>query len=64
MSEPDGEPIYAGMFDVQLRVTIAASGSNSMALESLVRGCLSHSPVPRTLFTATPFAPYINVTSV
>lgn len=64
MSEPNGEPVYAGMFDVELRVNIAADGSNPMALESLVARCLSHSPVPCTLITATPFALHVNVTSV
>lgn len=64
MSEPDGEPVYAGLFDVELRVNIAADGSNPMALESLVTGCLSHSPVLCTLITATPFSLHVNVTSV
>jgi uncharacterized OsmC-like protein len=63
MSEPNGEPVYAGMFDVELRVTIAADGSNPLALESLVTKCLSHSPVPCTLTTATPFALHVAVTS-
>jgi uncharacterized OsmC-like protein len=63
MSEPNGEPVYAGMFDVELRVTIAADESSPMALESLVKGCLSHSPVPCTLTTATPFSLHINVMS-
>ena len=64
MAEPDGKLVYAGLFDVQLRVNIAADGANPMALESLVRGCLSHSPVPCTVITATPFALQVNVTSV
>ena len=64
MSEPDGEPVYAGLFDVELWVNIAADGSNPMALESLVTECLSHSPVPCTLKTATPFDLHVNVTSV
>ena len=64
MSEPDGKPVYAGLFDVELRVNIAADGSNPMTLESLVTGCLSHSPVPCTLKTATPFALHVNVTSL
>ena len=63
MSESNGEPVYAGMFDVELRVTIAADGSNPLALESLVTKCLSHSPVPCTLTTATPFALHVAVTS-
>jgi uncharacterized OsmC-like protein len=64
MSEPDGRPVYAGAWDVELHVTIAADGSNKMALEDLVTRCLSHSPVPCTLTTATPFALHVNVTSV
>jgi uncharacterized OsmC-like protein len=63
MSEPNGEPVYAGMFDVEMRVTIAADGSSPLALEGLVTRCLSHSPVPCTLTTATPFALHIAVTS-
>jgi uncharacterized OsmC-like protein len=63
MSEPDGKPVYAGMFDVELRVTIAADGSNPVALEGLVTRSLSHSPVPSTLTTATPYALHITVTS-
>lgn len=61
MSEPNGEPVYAGLFDVELRVNIAGDGSNPMALESLVKRCLSHSPVPCTLTTATPFALHVHV---
>ena len=64
MLEPDGEPVYAGLFDVELRINIAADGLNPTALKSLVTGCLSHSPVPCTLKTATPFALHINVTSM
>ncbi len=64
MSEPNGETVYAGLFDVELRVNIAANGADPMVLENLVRGCLSHSPVPCTLITATPLAVLVNVTSV
>ena len=64
MSEPSGEPVYAGLSGVELQVNIAADGSNPMALESLVTRCLSHSPVPCTLITATPFSLHVNVTSV
>ncbi len=63
MSEPNGEPVYAGPFDVQLHVTIAANGSTPMALKSLVQDCLGHSPVPSALSTATPFNLQINVAS-
>lgn len=64
MSEPHGEPVYAGLFDVEVRVNIAADGSSPLALESLVTRCLSHSPVPSTLITATPFALHVHVKSV
>ncbi len=63
MSEPNGEAVYAGLFDVELQVNIAADGSNPLALESLVTRCLSHSPVPSTLTTATPYALHVTVTS-
>lgn len=61
MSEPNGEPVHAGPFDVELWVSVAANGSSPMALESLVTRCLRHSPVPSALTTATPFALHINV---
>ena len=61
MSEPDGAPVHAGPFDVELRVTVAANGSSPQALKTLVEGCLGHSPVPSALVTATPFALHINV---
>lgn len=63
MSEPSGEPVYAGPFDVELRVTVAANGATPSALKSLVENCLSHSPVPSALITATPFALHVNVAS-
>ena len=63
MSEPQGEPVYAGLFDVELQVNIAADQADSTALESLVTRCLSHSPVPCTLTTATPFALRVHVAS-
>jgi uncharacterized OsmC-like protein len=64
MSKSNGEPVYAGPFDVEMHVTIAANGANPMAIESLVTECLKHSPVPNALTTATPFALHVNVTSV
>ena len=63
MSSIDGAPVYAGLFDVDLKVTIAAKGSSRAELESLVSRCLAHSPVPCTLETATPFSVDVNVTS-
>ena len=64
MSEPDGKPVYAGPFDVELRITIAARGATPAALRTLVERCLNHSPVPSALVTATPFALHVNVTSL
>jgi uncharacterized OsmC-like protein len=61
MSEPNGDPVYAGPFDVELRVTVAANGSTPQALKTLIESCLGHSPVPSALITATPFALHINV---
>jgi uncharacterized OsmC-like protein len=61
MSEPNGEPVYAGPFDVELRVTVAANGATPLALKTLVERCLGHSPVPSALVTATPFSLQINV---
>lgn len=63
MSEPNGAPVYAGPFDVELRVTIAANGSTPAALKTLVEKCLRHSPVPSALVTATPFTLHVNVAS-
>ena len=64
MSEPNEKPVYAGPFDVELHVTVAANGSTPDALKILVERCLSHSPVPCALLTATPFKLHVNVTSV
>lgn len=64
MTEPHGEAVYAGPFDVEMHVRIAALGATSQAIESLVATCLKHSPVPNALTTATPFALHVNVVSV
>lgn len=64
MSEPNGEPVYAGPFDVELHVCIAANGSSNAALRALVERCLRHSPIPSAVMTATPFTLHVNVTSV
>lgn len=61
MSEPNGERVYGGPFDVELKVTVAANGTTPMALKSLVMGCLEHSPVPSALTTVTPFKLHIDV---
>lgn len=63
MSESNGEPVYAGPFDVELRVTVAANGTTPLELKTLIESCLSHSPVPSALVTATPFSLRINVVS-
>lgn len=63
MSEPSGEPVYAGPFDVELRVSLAANGATPIALKTLVERCLCHSPVPSALITATPFTLHINIES-
>lgn len=63
MSSMDGSPVYAGLFDVDLKVSIAAKGSSRAELESLVSRCLAHSPVPCTVSTATPLSVHVNVPS-
>ncbi|TVO58526.1 OsmC family protein [Denitromonas halophila] len=63
MSESNGAPVSAGPFDVELRVTVAANGSTPAALKTLVESCLSHSPVPSALLTATPFSLHVTVAS-
>lgn len=63
MSDPDGATVYAGPFDVELRVTVAAHGLAPMALKTLVESCLGHSPVPSAVTSATPFLLHVNVTS-
>ena len=63
MSEPNGELVYAGPFDVELRVSLAANGATPIALKTLVERCLCHSPVPSALTTATPFTLHINIGS-
>ena len=45
MSHANGTPIYAGLFDVELDVVVAANGSTPASLISLVEGCLGQSPV-------------------
>ncbi|MEY4883602.1 MAG: hypothetical protein RIS34_1456 [Pseudomonadota bacterium] len=61
MSEPTGEPVFAGPFDVELRVRIAASGTTPEDLRVLVESCLQHSPVPSALTHAIPFALHVDV---
>lgn len=62
MSDANGEPVYAGPFDVEMRVTAAAHGATPTALETLIAKCLQHSPVPNALTSATPFALQILIT--
>jgi len=61
MSEPTGEPVFAGPFDVKLRVHIAASDTPPDDLRAMVESCLRHSPVPSALTHAIPFALHIDV---
>ena len=61
MSDPGGVPVYAGLYDVALHVTIAASGTTTAGLTQLVESCLAHSPIPCSLETATPFTSHVNV---
>lgn len=61
MSEANGAPVYAGPFEVEMHVTIAANGASAAAIESMVTGCLKHSPVPSALATATPMTLHVNV---
>lgn len=63
MSDSDGKPVYAGPFDVELDVTLAAHGVPAMVLESMVARCLKHSPVPNALTSATPIALHVKVAS-
>ena len=63
MAESNGDPVAAGPFDVELRVSIAANGTSALVLETLVAKCLGHSPVPSALVKATPFGLHVTVTS-
>ena len=64
MSDANGTPVYAGLFDVELFVVIAANQASPDALISLVEGCLGHSPIPCTLTTAAPFKLHVTVAPV
>ena len=64
MAEPDGEPVYAGPFDVELRVRIAADDATPASLRAMVECCLRHSPIPSALTHATPVALHVEVGSV
>ena len=41
MSEPNGAPVYAGLFDIELHIAIAANGATPESLSSLVESCLA-----------------------
>ena len=64
MSGPSGAPVYAGLFDLELHVTLAANRSTPASLVSLVENCLAHSPIPCSLATATPFKLHVDVTTL
>ncbi|RFO97428.1 osmotically inducible protein OsmC [Rhodoferax lacus] len=55
MAGADGATVYAGPFDVVLRVSLSAAGATPEDLQALVQKCLGHSPVPCAMATATPF---------
>lgn len=61
MLEPTGEPVFAGPFDVELRVQIAASNTTPEDLRDMVESCLRHSPIPCALTHAIPFALHIDI---
>ena len=61
MSEPAGDPVFAGPFDVELHVRIAASDTTPEDLRAMVESCLRPSPVPSALTHAIPYALYIDV---
>lgn len=61
MLQPTGEPVFAGPFDVELRVQIAASNTTPEDLRGMVESCLRHSPIPCTLTHAIPYALHIDI---
>ena len=61
MSEPSGEPVYAGPFDMQLHVRIGADGVAAERLRGLVEDSLRHSPIPNAVAHATQLALHIDV---
>jgi uncharacterized OsmC-like protein len=61
MSEPSGDPVYAGPFDMQLHVRIRADGVSAELLREMVEGSLRHSPIPNAVSHATPLVLHIDV---
>ncbi len=61
MLEPTGETVFAGPFDVELRVQIAAGDTPPEDLRAMVESCLRHSPIPCALTHAIPFALHIDI---
>lgn len=60
MSDSDGQAVHAGPLEVSLHITVHAPGTDPAALRALVEGCLSHSPIPSALRTATPYSLHIH----
>ncbi len=61
MAGTDGEPVFAGPGDVQLHVTISATGVGAERLRTLVEAGVRCSPIPNAVQQATPFALHIDV---
>jgi uncharacterized OsmC-like protein len=57
----NGEPVYAGPGELQLKVSIAAPGVNAERLRALVEAGLRCSPIPNAVQHATPFALHIDI---
>lgn len=61
MAGADGEPVFAGPADVQLHVSISATGVSAERLRELVESGVRCSPIPNAVRQATPFALLVDV---
>lgn len=61
MTEPNGQPVFAGPGDVQLTVRIAANGAPQDRLRALVQAAVARSPIPSALQAAIPLALRIDI---
>jgi uncharacterized OsmC-like protein len=61
MADDEGEPVFAGPRDVQLRVRIAATGVDPERLRALVDNSRRCSPIPAAVETAVPISVHIEV---
>jgi uncharacterized OsmC-like protein len=61
MDEADGERVFAGPSDVQLRVRIASPAVSPEQLRALIEEGLRRSPIPNVLQTAMPMAVHVEV---